>query len=98
MRIASIVVLLALLSGERVCAQESDSDIPWRTSYFPYLTGGFHHGPGLAFRGPHFPGAGYQERVTQNPPLPRGARVPPPRSPHNFPPFPAPPPLDQPRP
>src|SRR3954468_23752944 len=66
MRIASIVVLLALLSGERVCAQESDSDIPWRTSYFPYLTGGSNDGPVLAFRVHHFQPAEYDDRVTAN--------------------------------
>ncbi|HVQ46997.1 MAG TPA: BamA/TamA family outer membrane protein [Gemmatimonadales bacterium] len=66
MRIASIVVLLALLSGERVCAQETKSDIPWRTSFFPYLTGGSNDGPVLAFRVHHFQAAEYEDRVVNN--------------------------------
>ena len=82
MRIASMVVLLALLSGERVRAQESDSvrtqesdsvrtqesdsDIPWRTSFFPYLTGGANDGPVLAFRVHHFQAAEYEDRVVNN--------------------------------
>src|SRR6187200_315040 len=75
MRIASIVVLLAVLSGERVCAQETKSDtpsqetksdIPWRTSFFPYLTGGSNDGPVLAFRVHHFQAAEYEDRVVNN--------------------------------
>jgi len=67
MRIASIVMLLALLSVGRVCAQDSESDdIPWRTSYFPYLTGGANDGPVLAFRVHHFQAAEYEDRVVNN--------------------------------
>ena len=64
MRILAIV-LLALLSGERVWAQEEDH-IPWRTSYFPYITGGANDGPVLAFRVHHFQAAEYEDRVTNN--------------------------------
>ena len=32
-------VLLTLLSAERTLAQGEDTSLPWRTSYFPYLTG-----------------------------------------------------------
>ena len=46
--------------------QESDSDIPWRTSFFPYLTGGANDGPVLAFRVHHFQAAEYEDRVTNN--------------------------------
>jgi outer membrane protein assembly factor BamA len=65
MRIVAIV-LLALLSGERVWAQEEEDHIPWRTSYFPYITGGANDGPVLAFRVHHFQAAEYEDRVTNN--------------------------------
>src|SRR5919107_1490131 len=76
-----VLVLLALLSGERVWAQEDENDIPWRTSYFPYITGGANDGPVLAFRVHHFQAAEYEDRVTTNAALtgeagitPRGGR------------------------
>jgi outer membrane protein assembly factor BamA len=61
-----VLVLLALLSGERVWAQDDENDIPWRTSYFPYITGGANDGPVLAFRVHHFQAAEYEDRVTTN--------------------------------
>jgi outer membrane protein assembly factor BamA len=39
---------------------------PWRTSYFPYLTGGTNDGPVLAFRVHHFQPAEYDAPVTTN--------------------------------
>jgi outer membrane protein assembly factor BamA len=80
MRIMAIV-LLALLSGERVLAQEEESAIPWRTSYFPYLSGGSNDGPVLNFRVRYWQAAEYDDRVTANAALnaeagitPRGGR------------------------
>jgi outer membrane protein assembly factor BamA len=45
---------------------ESAQKVPWRTSYFPYLTGGTNDGPVLAFRVHHFQPAEYEDRVTTN--------------------------------
>ncbi len=45
---------------------EPEPDTPWRTSYFPYLTGGTNDGPVLAFRVHHFQPAEYEDRVTTN--------------------------------
>ena len=45
---------------------ESAQKTPWRTSYFPYLTGGSNDGPVLAFRVHHFQPAEYDARVTTN--------------------------------
>jgi outer membrane protein assembly factor BamA len=80
MRIVAML-LLALLSGERVWAQDEESDIPWRTSYFPYLSGGSNDGPVLSFRVRHWQAAEYEDRVTANAALnadagitPRGGR------------------------
>jgi outer membrane protein assembly factor BamA len=39
---------------------------PWRTSYFPYLTGGPNDGPLVAFRVHYFQPAEYEDRVTTN--------------------------------
>ena len=46
--------------------EEPEPETPWRTSYFPYLTGGTNDGPVLAFRVHHFQPAEYEERVTTN--------------------------------
>jgi outer membrane protein assembly factor BamA len=46
--------------------EEPEPDTPWRTSYFPYLTGGTNDGPVLAFRVHHFQPAEYEDRVTTN--------------------------------
>ena len=45
-------------------ADEPVPDTPWRTSYFPYITGGSNDGPVLAFRVHHFQPAEYEARVT----------------------------------
>ena len=45
---------------------QSETKAPWRTSYFPYLTGGTNDGPVLAFRVHHFQPAEYDARVTSN--------------------------------
>ncbi|HEY3013360.1 MAG TPA: BamA/TamA family outer membrane protein [Gemmatimonadales bacterium] len=76
--------LLALLSAERVVAQdaaERPSPAPWRTSYFPYLSGGSNDGPVLSFRVRYWQAAEYEDRVTANAALnadagitPRGGR------------------------
>lgn len=46
--------------------EEPVPETPWRTSYFPYLTGGTNDGPVLAFRVHHFQAAEYEDRVTTN--------------------------------
>ncbi|MEO8089158.1 MAG: BamA/TamA family outer membrane protein [Gemmatimonadales bacterium] len=63
-------------------AEEPAQATPWRTSYFPYITGGTNDGPVLAFRVHHFQPAEYEARVTTNAALtadagitPRGSRV-----------------------
>ena len=60
---------------------EPETQTPWRTSYFPYVTGGTNDGPVLAFRVHHFQPAEYEDRVTTNAALtadagitPRGSR------------------------
>src|SRR5215210_7993434 len=60
---------------------DPETKAPWRTSYFPYLTGGTNDGPVLAFRVHHFQPAEYEDRVTTNAALtadagvtPRGSR------------------------
>jgi len=75
------ILLLVLLSGERLLAQEEDSGIPWRLSYFPYLSGGLNDGPVLSFRMRYWQPAEYEDRVTANAALnaeagitPRGGR------------------------
>lgn len=81
MRIAAIA-LLALLCGQRLVGQDDESDdIPWRTSYFPYLSGGANDGPVLNFRMRYWQAAEYEDRVTANGALnveagitPRGGR------------------------
>jgi outer membrane protein assembly factor BamA len=63
---AAVFVLLGLLSAGRVVAQgEAPPQAPpWRTSYFPYLTGGTNDGPVLAFRVRYWQPADYDDRVT----------------------------------
>ncbi|MGI9041570.1 MAG: BamA/TamA family outer membrane protein [Gemmatimonadales bacterium] len=62
--------LLALLAGSTLSAQEpeeleeADPGVPWRTSYFPYITGGINDGPVLAARVRHWQPAEYESRVT----------------------------------
>ena len=62
-------------------AEEPEPSAPWRTSYYPYLTGGANDGPVLAFRVHHFQPAEYDARVTTRAALtgetgitPRGGR------------------------
>jgi outer membrane protein assembly factor BamA len=45
---------------------EPQAKTPWRTSYFPYISGGTNDGPVLAFRVHHFQPAEYEARVTNN--------------------------------
>ncbi|HEX5962084.1 MAG TPA: BamA/TamA family outer membrane protein, partial [Gemmatimonadales bacterium] len=47
-------------------SEEPEPNTPWRTSYFPYLTGGTNDGPVIAFRVHHFQPAEYEDRVTTN--------------------------------
>ena len=49
-----------------VTMDEAEPKTPWRTSYFPYITGGANDGPVLAFRVHHFQPAEYEDRVTAN--------------------------------
>jgi outer membrane protein assembly factor BamA len=55
--------------------EEPEAKTPWRTSYFPYLTGGTNDGPVLAFRVHHFQPAEYEDRVTTNAALTADAGV-----------------------
>ena len=41
-----------------------DTSAPWRTSYFPYLTGGANDSPVLSFRVRHWQAAEYEARTT----------------------------------
>jgi len=58
------MALLALLSAQSAVAQGESSDMPWRTSYFPYLSGGANDGPLLNFRVRYWQAAEYEDRVT----------------------------------
>ncbi|HZI73209.1 MAG TPA: hypothetical protein VFD73_04135, partial [Gemmatimonadales bacterium] len=81
---AVVIALLALLPGLQVAAQEVAEEsppAPWRTSYFPYLSGGSNDGPVLSFRVRYWQAAEYEDRVTANAALnaeagitPRGGR------------------------
>jgi outer membrane protein assembly factor BamA len=78
---AITVILLVLLTAERAVAQEDGSGLPWRTSYFPYLSGGSNDGPVINFRVRYWQAAEYEDRVTANAALnlnagitPRGGR------------------------
>ena len=74
------LLLLVLATSERLLAQDEQS-LPWRTSYFPYLSGGSNDGPVLNFRVRYWQAAEYDDRVTANAALnaeagitPRGSR------------------------
>src|ERR687889_2934071 len=74
------LLLLVLATSERLLAQDEQS-LPWRTSYFPYLSGGSNDGPVLNFRVRYWQAAEYDDRVTANAALnaeagitPRGGR------------------------
>src|SRR3954447_3735898 len=45
---------------------EETTAAPWRTSYFPYLSGGTNDGPLLNFRVRYWQAAEYEDRVTAN--------------------------------
>lgn len=76
--------LPGLLWATQLVGQEPDErvrDTPWRTSYFPYLTGAPNDGPVLAFKLRYWQPADYEARVTANAALnaevgitPRGGR------------------------
>jgi outer membrane protein assembly factor BamA len=53
-------------TNEVVAAQDSaeESSVPWRISYFPYLTGGANDGPVLAARIRYWQPAPYEARTT----------------------------------
>lgn len=54
-------------SADTLNAREEPAErTPWRTSYFPYITGGTNDGPVLAFRVHHFQPAEYEAPVTTN--------------------------------
>ncbi|HEX7335845.1 MAG TPA: BamA/TamA family outer membrane protein [Gemmatimonadales bacterium] len=62
-------LLTAVLWAGRLGAQEAEErprGTPWRTSYFPYLTGGTNDGPVFAFRVHYWQPAEYEDRVTAN--------------------------------
>jgi hypothetical protein len=72
------LVLPAMLWGSQLAAQEPEApdetqqteepqlEMPWRTSYFPYLTGGTNDGPVFAFRVHYWQPAEYEARMTAN--------------------------------
>jgi Omp85 superfamily domain len=78
------LLLLAMAVSMPLAAQDTEqpeSGVPWRTSYFPYLTGAANDGPVLAFRVRYWQAAEYDDRVTTNASLtgdagitPRGGR------------------------
>ena len=81
---AAVVIFLMLGSALRAAAQEpaeKPTAAPWRTSYFPYVSGGSNDGPVLSFRVRYWQPAEYEDRVTANAALnaeagitPRGGR------------------------
>jgi hypothetical protein len=80
-RISPFVFLGLLSTTQLVAQEEDDSDLPWRTSYFPYLSGGTNDGPVVNFRVRYWQAAEYEDRVTANAALdaeagitPRGGR------------------------
>lgn len=66
MRRLALLVLLVLFSTSQLAAQDEESEAPWRTSYFPYLSGGTNDGPVLNFRLRYWQAAEYDDRVTAN--------------------------------
>jgi outer membrane protein assembly factor BamA len=63
---AVALVVLGFLCAEQLMGQGEapPKAPPWRTSYFPYLTGGTNDGPVLAFRVRYWQPADYEDRVT----------------------------------
>ncbi len=81
MRLVLPLLLAALVAAGQASAQEEDTGVPWRTSWFPYLRGGSNDGPVLSFRVRYWQAAEYEDRVTANAALnaeagitPRGGR------------------------
>jgi hypothetical protein len=75
------LALLGVLGTTQLAAQEEDYSVPWRTSFFPYLSGGTNDGPVLNFRVRYWQAAEYEDRVSANAALdaeagitPRGGR------------------------
>jgi surface antigen Omp85-like protein len=66
MRLTPLVLLGVLCTGRLAAqaAEEPEKKPPWRTSYFPYLTGMANDGPMLAFRIRYWQPAEYEDRVT----------------------------------
>ena len=62
----TIPALLLLLVWTQRAVAQGESGVPWRTSYFPYLSGGTNDGPVLNFRVLYSQGAEYEDRVTAN--------------------------------
>ncbi len=58
-------MLLLLLWAGHAAAQGEES-LPWRTSYFPYFSGGANDGLMLNFRVRYWQAAEYEDRVTAN--------------------------------
>jgi outer membrane protein assembly factor BamA len=80
-RLVLPLLLAALVAAGQASAQEEDTGVPWRTSWFPYLRGGSNDGPVLSFRVRYWQAAEYEDRVTANAALnaeagitPRGGR------------------------
>jgi outer membrane protein assembly factor BamA len=64
---AAATALLWLAGAGRCLAQEpaqTNTDVPWRTSYFPYLSGLSNDGPLISGRIRYSQAAPYEERVT----------------------------------
>lgn len=78
------LLLLLLTVGTRLQAQEEEErerGVPWRLSYFPYLSGGANDGPVVSAKLRYWQPAEYEDRVTANAALdaavgisPRGSR------------------------
>jgi outer membrane protein assembly factor BamA len=66
MRVTPLLLLGVLCTGRLVAqaAEEPEKKPPWRTSYFPYVTGMANDGPELAFRVRYWQPAEYEDRVT----------------------------------
>ena len=64
--IRAIPAMLLLLVWAEHAAAQGEEGIPWRTSYFPYFSGGANDGPVLNFRVRYWQAAEYEDRVTAN--------------------------------
>ena len=64
--IRALPAMLLFLFWAGPAAAQGESEIPWRTSYFPYLSGGANDGPMLNFRVRYWQAAEYEDRVTAN--------------------------------